>query len=80
MEKQLDPANSLGIRMFAENHNCESLRQAAENYIYKYFEEVMQHEEFRTLSIKDIEKLILSDEIQVSAALLSLSISYNMYD
>ena len=65
LEKQLDPSNCLGIRIFAENHCCESLQKAAEMYTYKFFEEVIHNEEFRTLSIKDVEKLIHSDEIQV---------------
>merc|ERR1712038_2041762 len=32
LEAQLDPSNCLGIRIFAENHGCEALRQAAEMY------------------------------------------------
>ncbi len=65
LEKQLDPSNCLGIRIFAENHSCESLRQASEAYTFKYFQEVIQHEEFRTLAIKDVEMLLKNDEIQV---------------
>ena len=66
LEKQLDPSNCLGIRIFAENHSCEQLRAAAEAYTYKYFEDVIQNEEFRTLAVKDVEMLIKSDEIQVN--------------
>ena len=65
LEKQLDPSNCLGIRIFAENHSCERLRQAAEDFSFKNFEEVIEHEEFLTLSARDIELLICSDEIQV---------------
>ena len=65
LEKQLDPANCLGIRLFAENHGCETLRAASSLYTHKHFEEVVQHEEFRTLAALDVQKLISSDEIQV---------------
>ena len=41
-------------------------------YTYKFFEEVIHNEEFRTLSAKDVEKLIHSDEIQVSIVSKSL--------
>ena len=66
LEKQLDPTNCLGIRIFAENHGCESLRKAAQDYTYKSFEELIKHEEFRTLNVKEVESLIRSDEIQVT--------------
>ena len=65
LEKQLDPSNCLGIRIFAENHSCDALCQAAELYTHKYFEDVTNHEEFRTLKVQDVEKLISCDEIQV---------------
>jgi len=64
LEKQLDPSNCLGIRIFAENHGCETLQQAAELYTFKYFEDVTHLEEFCTLGIKDVESLLKSDEIQ----------------
>jgi len=67
LEKQLDPSNCLGIRIFAENHGCESLRQAAELYTFKYFEDVTRLEEFCTLSLKDVESLLRSDEIQAGS-------------
>ena len=69
LEKQLDPSNCLGIRIFAENHSCDALSQAAEMYTYKYFEEVTNHDEFRTLKLKDVETLLKSDEIQVRRAI-----------
>ncbi len=74
LQKQLDPSNCLGIRIFAENHGCDSLQTASEEYAYKYFEEVVQHEEFHTLNVKDIKTLIESDEIQVRS---TLQLSYN---
>ena len=52
--------------MFAENHNCQGLCQAAELFTHKYFEDVTNHEEFRALKIDDVEQLIKSDELRVS--------------
>lgn len=65
LESQLDPSNCLGIRDFAETHNCLDLMQAAELFSQKHFSEVVQHEEFMLLSQTEVEKLIKCDEIQV---------------
>ncbi|XP_007632439.1 kelch-like protein 12 isoform X2 [Cricetulus griseus] len=64
LESQLDPSNCLGIRDFAETHNCVDLMQAAEVFSQKHFPEVVQHEEFILLSQGEVEKLIKCDEIQ----------------
>ena len=71
MESQLDPSNCLGIRDFAETHNCVDLMQAAEVFSQKHFPEVVQHEEFILLSQGEVEKLIKCDEIQVPTCLAS---------
>uniref|UniRef100_A0A2I2ZKF3 BTB domain-containing protein n=1 Tax=Gorilla gorilla gorilla TaxID=9595 RepID=A0A2I2ZKF3_GORGO len=65
LESQLDPSNCLGIRDFAETHNCVELTQAAEVFSQKNFPEVVQHEEFILLRQGEVEKLIKCDEIQV---------------
>ncbi len=57
-----------------ENHCCENLQKAAELYTYKYFEDVIHNEEFLTLSVKDVEKLIKSDEIQVDNNIISTTV------
>lgn len=67
LESQLDPSNCLGIRDFAETHNCVDLMQAAEVFSQKHFPEVVQHEEFILLSQGEVEKLIKCDEIQVDS-------------
>lgn len=72
MESQLDPSNCLGIRDFAETHNCLDLMQAAELFSQKHFSEVVQHEEFMLLSQTEVEKLIKCDEIQVGFLLLGI--------
>lgn len=65
LNSQLDPSNCLGIRDFAETHNCLDLMQAAELFSQKHFAEVVQQEEFMLLSQGEVEKLIKCDEIQV---------------
>lgn len=65
LEKQLDPSNCLGIHQFAENHSADSLREAAETFTYKYFQSVVQHDEFKSLSLKEVKSLIGCEEIQV---------------
>ncbi|NWH36815.1 KLH12 protein, partial [Chloropsis hardwickii] len=67
LESQLDPSNCLGIRDFAETHNCVDLMQAAEIFSQKHFPEVVQHEEFILLNQEEVEKLIKCDEIQVDS-------------
>ncbi|KAE8623748.1 hypothetical protein XENTR_v10005717 [Xenopus tropicalis] len=67
LESQLDPSNCLGIRDFAETHNCLDLMQAAEVYSQKHFPEVVQHEEFMLLHQEEVEKLIHCDEIQINS-------------
>lgn len=77
LESQLDPSNCLGIRDFAETHNCVDLMQAAEVFGQKHFPEVVQHEEFILLSQGEVEKLIKCDEIQVQGCLgVTVSVHY----
>jgi len=70
LNSQLDPSNCLGIRDFAETHNCLDLMQAAELFSQKHFAEVVQQEEFMLLSQSEVEKLIKCDEIQVRLSAL----------
>lgn len=73
LNSQLDPSNCLGIRDFAETHNCLDLMQAAELFSQKHFAEVVQQEEFMLLSQNEVEKLIKCDEIQVRSPELIFS-------
>lgn len=65
MENQLDPSNCLGISTFAENHCCNTLKTSADIFTCKFFQEVIENDEFLCLSYKDVERLISRDEIQV---------------
>ncbi|XP_028398335.1 kelch-like protein 12 [Dendronephthya gigantea] len=65
LESQLDPANCLGVKNFAETHHCESLRQAAEKFIHKHFVDLIKCEEFLQLECNDIKELIQNDNITI---------------
>ena len=67
LKNQLDPQNCLGIRYFAELHNCVNLKNSTQEYIYENFTQIVQNsEEFFNLKPKDLEDLIKSDEIEVA--------------
>lgn len=65
LEKQLDPTNCLGIKIFAESHGCVTLSNAAEKYSVQVFDEIIENEEFKLLPVEEVERLIRSDDIQV---------------
>ena len=65
MKSQLEPANCLGVKNFAEIHHCEALRKAANQFIHKHFVNVIQCEEFLQLESHDLEELIQNDNIMV---------------
>lgn len=64
--KQLDPANCLGVRSFADTHSCKELFQASDEYIRNNFSKVVQTEEFLLLSSKDVEDLVSESTLNVS--------------
>nr|XP_023029645.1 ring canal kelch homolog [Leptinotarsa decemlineata] len=65
LQAQLHPTNCLGIRAFADLHGCLDLLSHAESYIELHFPEVVECEEFLTLSQLQVSKLICSDRLTV---------------
>ncbi|CAG9831494.1 unnamed protein product [Diabrotica balteata] len=65
LQAQLHPTNCLGIRAFADLHGCLELLSHAESYIELHFSEVVECEEFLTLSHLQVSKLISSDRLTV---------------
>lgn len=63
---QLHPSNCLGIRSFADLHSCVDLLACAENYIESHFAEIVECEEFLSLSHQAVLGLIASDKLMVS--------------
>lgn len=65
LQAQLHPTNCLGIRAFADLHACLDLLNHAESYIEQHFPEVVECEEYLTLSPQQVAKLISSDRLTV---------------
>ncbi|KAF7990310.1 hypothetical protein HCN44_000115 [Aphidius gifuensis] len=65
LQAQLHPSNCLGIRAFADLHGCLELLGHADSYIEQHFSEVVESEEFLTLTPQQVAKLICSDRLTV---------------
>ncbi|XP_003247799.1 kelch-like protein 2 [Acyrthosiphon pisum] len=63
LQKQLDASNCLGIRAFADLHNCTELLSRSEALIKKEFLEVIKSDEFLSLSSEEVVKLISCSDI-----------------
>ncbi|XP_023814726.2 kelch-like protein 3 [Oryzias latipes] len=66
LQAQLHPSNCLGIRAFADLHTCTQLLSQADAYAEQHFSEVVQGEEFLSLSLQQVCSLISSDKLTVS--------------
>lgn len=75
LEKQLDSTNCLGIKIFAERHNCSNLWAAADRYSVRHFQDVVTQEEFKSLPLDEVEALVKSDHLQVGYVALFLHVS-----
>ncbi|CAA9994190.1 unnamed protein product [Nesidiocoris tenuis] len=67
LQSQLHPSNCLGIRAFADLHSCLDLLGNAEAFIEQHFSEVVEGEEFLSLSHHQVCKLICSDRLAVKS-------------
>ncbi|KAL0274518.1 UNVERIFIED_CONTAM: hypothetical protein PYX00_002618 [Menopon gallinae] len=65
LQAQLHPSNCLGFRAFADLHGCLDLLNHTENYIEQHFPEVVECEEFLSLTAQQVSKLICSDRLTV---------------
>eukprot|EP00102_Acyrthosiphon_pisum_P021046 XP_016658256.1 PREDICTED: ring canal kelch homolog [Acyrthosiphon pisum] len=63
LQSQMDPSNCLGIKAFANLHDCMELLSSSEEYIKKQFLEVVKYDEFLSLSSVEVIKLISCDDI-----------------
>ena len=63
--RQLDPANCLGIRGYADLHACEDLVRVCDRFFYDHFADVVESEEYLSLPGNVLEKLLESDELNV---------------
>ncbi|XP_029342498.1 kelch-like protein 3 isoform X4 [Acyrthosiphon pisum] len=65
LQKQLNKTNCLGIRAFARLHNCTELLSSSETFIKKQFLEVVNSDEFLSLSSDDVVKIISFNDLAV---------------
>jgi kelch-like protein 2/3 len=65
LKLQLHPSNCLGIKAFADLHDCLDLLAAADNFIQFQFSEVVEGEEFLALNAEQVASLIGSDKLTV---------------
>ena len=65
MKSMLNPSNCLGIESAADQFDCETLRETANNYIYDNFATVAQTDEFKMLSPERLEQFLVSDDTKV---------------
>lgn len=63
---QLHHSNCLGISLFAEAHGCNVLAESAQQYLFDHFTKVVKADEFTSLSFDCAQKLLSSDNINVS--------------
>lgn len=65
LQSQLHPSNCLGIKAFADLHDCTDLHIYTRTYIEQHFSEVVHYDEFLSLSAPQVGKLIASDRLTV---------------
>ncbi|XP_008181225.1 kelch-like protein 2 [Acyrthosiphon pisum] len=67
LQSQLCPSNCIGINTIADLHSCTKLITSSEIYIHQHFSEVVGDNEFLSLSLEQVIKLISSDRLPVSS-------------
>ncbi len=65
LKSQLNATNCLGIKNFAEFHNCPDLFDAALKFVDENFEEVCKGDEFLQLSMPSLLELLERDQLTV---------------
>ncbi|XP_060870881.1 ring canal kelch homolog [Metopolophium dirhodum] len=63
LQKQLDATNCLGIKEFANLHNCRELLSSSEKYIKRHYLKVVKSEDFLSMSVDDLAKLIACNDL-----------------
>lgn len=75
LHDQLHSSNCVGLFLCGKKHGCHQLTQAAQNYIYEHFEDIIRHEEFLTLSLEEFQTLIEDDKVKVECESIIYTVS-----
>ncbi|XP_060871862.1 kelch-like protein 2 [Metopolophium dirhodum] len=67
LQAQICLTNCIGIFALADLHSCTKLLSSSELYIHQYFSDVVEGDEFLSLSSEQMVKLIASEELTVSS-------------
>lgn len=62
---QLHPSNSVGLLLYAKKFDILKLVEAAQQYIFEHFEEVVRQEEFLSLTFHELCSMIKNDRLKV---------------
>ena len=65
LASQLHPSNILGIRKFADTHNCEVLLNRCQMFLQQRFPEIVLHEEFLQLTFSEVLDIVTNDHLNV---------------
>ncbi|XP_059618147.1 kelch-like protein 5 [Phlebotomus argentipes] len=65
LKRYLHSSNCLGIAVFADQHSCDALLEAARKYANQHFLEVCKKQEFLQISAVQLGKLLASDDLNV---------------
>ncbi|GFY57250.1 kelch-like protein 5 [Trichonephila inaurata madagascariensis] len=65
LKSRLDPSNCLGFSLFSESQGCMDLHRTAHTYVMDHFMEVMSNQEYLSLPVEEVKKLLSSDMLNV---------------
>lgn len=65
LDKHMDETNCLGIHCFAEAHACNDLMSKAKVFVLKHFQEIVDGEEFLSITEAKLTEIISSDDLEV---------------
>lgn len=65
LDKHMDETNCLGIQSFAESHACADLQQRARTFALKHFTQLVNGDEFESISETQLIDLMSSDDLEV---------------
>jgi hypothetical protein len=79
LRDQLHASNCVGLLLYGKQYQCCPLIEAAENYIYNHFEDVVRHEEFLSLNFPDLCSMIKDDKVKVKCESIIYNVRISFY-